>query len=317
MSAASYATAICRASMREIGVTDDWTLEPDAAATCLGELAARPCWDDDDPPACRAAEVGRVDAARPCSSTRECRGDLVCQGCPRRCTELGAAGTACSSTTECVADLGCVDGICGSGVVGGVCSSSRECPSGLVCSATTTTCAAPPGEGESCAWLSAEPCADRSLACADVGRLEGLCVRGGRSGEPCDSTRPCAPGHTCLSDGFCARWRSPAEPCSDRDPCLPGFLCRAGACAPQPSAGEACATDAECFEGLCIGGVCTLLEVGQACDATQCVTYCDFESRVCGALRRVAEPCEWSFQCETGLTCVPDGAGGMVCRDCR
>lgn len=113
----------------------------------------------------------------------------------------------------------------------GLCDVSGEC--------------APGGAGDGCA--APEECL--SGVCT-----EGSCGEGGLT-DPCREPTDCASG-TCNPDGTCGGSGAGAgSTCADATECASG-ACTEGSCEPSQQ-GQACASDADCVQGLsCVSGAC-------------------------------------------------------------
>ena len=149
----------------------------------------------------------------------------------------------------------------------------------------------------------------------------GVCIRGGREGDPCGTDAACVTGLTCTMDG-CMRL---PPPCQADDDCGSDRVCFGGACvAPGPAEGSECELYEPCGRGLycraddvpfpetgiCTrrqdtGGECSYFHQPLEIDLRPCVGHqqclgitVNFNSRQtvhagrCGTPGNVGDPCE-------------------------
>lgn len=182
--------------------------------------------------------------------------------------------------------------------LGAGCSEGSECSSGLCSRSVCTSCANDAGceEGQICNRVLADEGSSLSSyqACVGLGSVA--------QGEACTRSEACARGVCAL--GRCA--------CDENTECPDGGICGTNedgrrACEPpgQEGFGELCAIDAECREGICCQGTCSLCCSNDACERGQCLSASGRtleEGRVlvplpyrCGALQGLAEPGEACF----------------------
>ncbi len=221
---------------------------------------------------CVALGAGDLGLEEPCTDDGQCAtGACIDPGdgerrCLQRCQ--GDAGQ-CAAGEVCAAGAGgcgaCVDESLVSGPrgFGERCGNDGDCASGLcVADVCTRECA-------------------NDLDCSGTFHCVGSVCRSGPVGDQgdlCSRDGDCLTGRDCVGDpSVCA------IPCTG--PCPEeGFTCTDGHCLPDLAVlGEACAMDAECFDGLCVDGAC---------------------ARECGV----------SGGCPEGLECARDDAGRATCR---
>lgn len=248
--------------------------DPARAAACMDAIAAAGCDALGGgllPAACEDALLGNVALGGACDIDGECVGDAACvQGatCPGACTARGGPGHSCTR--------------------------NDECERGLVCD--STTCTAPPTEGQACQGPSAPDCRIGLICLGGNGTRQGTCstqasLFTAAEGATCDlQAGPwCQEGLSCIVDSIAAPG-SPTFLCAR--PVLHGAACKAGipdqcpvgeyctaraamgmidgTCAPLPVGGEPCATrliGPSCAAGhACVMGTCRPLQAnGGAC----------------------------------------------------
>jgi len=271
--------------------------DPDSLSDCEAAAARLGCSpkSPSELPECQATLRGLVPEAGECFDRFECEAGLTCDlsaGCggicvrtPREgeacvdyaceaglgcrgatCARLSALGEACRYPT----DVGCADGLyCvgepsdghGQGICQAVDASRTarvsepcdpfvgpRCASPAVCARAdfdastfmggSWVCVMPYRDGGPCREAVPEGCPAGSYceASAFAGRVEGTCIRFPTRGQRCDS----------LADS----WFSPA-------PCAVGLFCD-GTCRPRRRVRERCASDDECFSGLCQDARCAV-----------------------------------------------------------
>jgi len=253
------------------------------ASACFDAIGAGGCdtlaWTM--PPACEEALEGTVALGGDCDVDAECTGDTVCvpnATCPGTCTMRGGPGR--------------------------VCTRDQECQSGFVCD--STSCTAPPSEGQACQGPSAPDCR-RGLICVGNNEMRaGTCrtqaaVFTAAEGATCDLDAGtfCQEGLSCIVDGFvvgggatllCARPVATGAACKFAVPtqCPLGEYCTArlapgmteGTCMSLPAGGEPCTGDdtfgPPCAAAhVCVGTTCRPLQAnGGACEtAAECYGY--------------------------------------------
>lgn len=220
---------------------------------------------------CLALGAGDLALEAPCTDDAQCgTGACIDPGdgeprCLQRCQ--GDAGQ-CASGEVCVAAPGacgaCVDESLFSGLrgFGEPCRDDGDCGSGLcVADVCSRAC-------------------DGDLDCSGTFHCVGSVCRSGPagdSGDRCARADDCLGGRDCVGDPSICALACTGECAED------GFACVEGHCIPELSVlGEACAMDAECFDGLCVDGACT---------------------RACGV----------EGGCPEGFECARDDAGRALC----
>ncbi len=249
----------------------------------------------------RQVFLGSTQERAPCTHDVECQPWLYCNAgsvCPGQCEPRGYDGEPCDRDGEC--EFGCFDGRCGVPTEpGSSCETRTDCFSDAGCVAGRCSFRGP---GDTCD--SSDECS-KLLVCTD-----GLCVEGGRLGDPCDELQPCglsrdSEGLLCVS-GTCARYVGVGEPCADSQQCPPMHACNR-VCEPLPDIGDAC-TD-RCVQGACVDGTCSWLNHGEACSLVSDVDGLGACSSgacvqaVCGADFAVGDACEATEQCEDYAGC--------------
>jgi hypothetical protein len=207
------------------------SLSPEGIDACRAHLAnvecARQIRDLDGP--CARMWIGTVLAGGKCGLDVEsfvCAPGTTCVlgldfcGTCRPSAELDqscAGEVVCDSAAECVQDV-CV----ARPGVGDPCGTEPRCVVGASCS--NGRCVGP-------SFVGADAACDRERRCVyETSCVEGACVLGGRIGDPCSASVPCAVG-----------------------------ICANDRCAPLLDNGERCTSASDCLEGACIDQRCDSL----------------------------------------------------------
>ena len=254
--------------------------DPALMPACLDAIAAGGCDTLAGgllPAACDAAVAGTVAVGGACDLDVECLDDAACVQdavCPGTCTARGGPGRSCTRT--------------------------EECQRGFVCD--STTCTAPPTDGQACKGPSAPDCRVGLICVGGSATRQGTChtqanIFTAAVGATCDlQAGPwCQAGLSCVVDSIptpgsptllCARPVASGAACKGGipDQCPGEEYCTArlamgmidGTCAPLPVGGEPCATRLAgpiCAAGYtCVSSLCRPLQAnGGACgDAAEC-----------------------------------------------
>lgn len=152
--------------------------------------------------------------------------------------------------------------------------------------------------------------------CLDYGDGRGRCVANrGTSSEWCTLDEHCLDGTCTMVTGRCGSGTT-GDGCDDDEDCV-GIPCIDHRCQ-GGRAGDLCRSDEHCREGRCIEGRCSTGETGHGCTRHEdCRSYCNLETRTCGA------PCyEWSDCgegriCSVERRCVVPGSGEFLDRCTR
>jgi len=245
------------------------------ASACFDAIGAGGCdtLSGTMPAVCEEALEGTVALGGVCDVDAECAGDTACvqnTTCPGTCTMRGGPGRMCAR--------------------------DEECQSGFVCD--STSCTAPPSEGQACQGPSAPDCRDGLICVGGNETRAGTCrtqmsLFTAAEGATCDlEAGPyCQEGLSCIVDGFvvgvgatllCARPVATGAACKIGVPtqCPLGEYCTArlvpgmteGTCMPLPVGGEPCAMDtfgpACAAVHVCVGATCRPLQAnGGACES--------------------------------------------------
>lgn len=236
---------------------------------------------------CEGALGGTLAAGAACSIDEECMGDSFCDhtggACPGTCQARGAAGAACIDDAGCLSGLVCSAGTCRApGGAGASCEGATNvrCGAGTICLGSDAatmragTCRTVDEAFAAALGASCSPdgqLCDEGFSCSldtvTAGVPSFVCVAPAASGGACRIAIPdaCPAGEYCAGvdaavadfDGTCAPAPGAGEACGGvLSRCAPGTRCVAGTCLAALENGAACASAAECFSGLCDGGVC-------------------------------------------------------------
>jgi hypothetical protein len=278
---------------------------------------------------------GTVALGEPCAFSSQCAslscgGDATCG----QCVPSAHEGEPCDNGASCLGFLDCTAGKCtrrasgplpmGPGL-GEACSNAAAmyCQPGLRCDALTSTCAAFPMLGMSCADT-------RSCGGDSYCELDGLiCKSSPGAGMPCGvdgftggaayCASPLRCARTSTAVGTCVQLPQAGQPCLvDPETLEPEYLaCDAAArcdtsqspsrCASKAVKGQACAAKADCAAGTdCI------CPTGQSeCDAKICAQV-QLKGQPCTAPGDVCHP---GFSCNAGL-CEPRDSQGLFAAAC-
>lgn len=205
---------------------------------------------------CRA----RVKAGEDCSNSAVCEMGTRCDETSRVCEPLRTEGQLCGTAQDCASGLICelFMGQCDDRLAGGTaCDQSAACPASQYCG---------PAESERVCRALATATAGQSCASSWVRCGDGLfcdsrqaCRPLGKEGEGCTATGQCGTGLYCGRLATCRAYAASGETCStspsSTDPlCGPGLVCDYDAvegytCEDLPGEGESC-HGMLCAEGL-------------------------------------------------------------------
>ena len=284
------------------------------------------CVDVDDlcdgsPAACRERVEGDG-----CSVDAECTGSLYCSN--STCQD-GSSGDYCDETADCdVASDICLGApaTCGGRTKGDPCLTSLDCPGDLYCANTqcqdgTTgdycnltsdcdvvedTCK---GEPPACTIrVEDDTCTEDTQCPSGLYCANGAC-QDGSTGDFCDTTADCGEVND-ICDGTC-RDRVEGEACGGPTECPAAVaICSAGGVCQDGSAGDTCASVADCTTA--------------GCELGACVTQCSagrHGSECAECPGGAATPCSDNGTCDAGVagngSCDCDsGYGGDACETC-
>jgi hypothetical protein len=160
------------------------------------------------------------------------------------------------------------------------------------------------GEGET----PPPPCVDDG-DCSLGFVCQNGCIEGCRVNRDCPTSQVC--------DGVGGAVGS-CVACLANTDCADGEVCMGGACLPS------CATDADCADGVCNGGVCVGCNadddcsLGSICSNNECVAGCRADrdcpdELVCGPAGTCVDGCRTSDECVLGTSCGPDNVCVFGC----
>jgi hypothetical protein len=254
---------------------------------CLDAIDALGCEVETTrwPAACQLAVTGTVAEGGDCTIDEDCQGKAFCEKgpatCPGVCSPLLAENATCNDNRECDDGLVCFEGSCEApGVAADSCGTGLpECKAGFECRrvdpavAGVSECKAiatvhTKTLGQACnvngdLCISGLVCASTGAGsageCEELADIGGDCKRSAPNqcqvSQYCNAVDPGDVG-TCLEQPLngeaCLTGRS--QVCADGHVCVDEGA--SDVCRPVNDAGEACATDAQCYSGICNDPTC-------------------------------------------------------------
>jgi len=226
------------------GDAGEWAslIDRPCSETALAEKAGRVALDEAKVAECFAVLAGGKCLFGPLRSRPQCS-DLVTGSVPvgEPCKSLGY-GDECVPDAECRSTVACAAGTCRPrGIEGESCHGlfvDVNCRSSLECDGPSAVCKVPGTEGEPCAG---EVC-QAGLYC-DAAAPKGTC-RPAKTRGPCEDSRACAAGFTCIRNdagaGACTRIKPTGASCTVGLRECAGYCSTEGICRVVAQEGEIC-----------------------------------------------------------------------------
>lgn len=247
------------------------------------------------------------DVGDPCHFDGECQGEICMDGqCNMDCDDSRAncpTGYTCEVMEESPDVFRCLKDIETGMALGESCQYGVQCESGICfesicvsrCNNSTLTCPV----GLECVAISDGGKISYCMAEVDYGRSFGA---------ECSKSYHCASLY-CF-DGHCNELCTPS---SSKAECTSGYVCKSigetTACIDNGNIGEACFSDYECLDEVCLGGFCVKpcdtnspdCPVGSTCTYTDDGDYCVADNHLDQPFGSV---CGGHFGCEQGHSCI-------------